>query len=70
MAQYGAEVLSMKRKKTTIWLDETQTQQLEKLSDSTGAPKSELIRRAINKYLAERSAELGTNAKRARKGGR
>lgn len=60
----------MKRKKTTIWLDETQTQQLEKLSDSTGAPKSELIRRAINKYLAERSAELGTNAKRARKGGR
>ena len=61
----------MKRKKTTIWLDETQTRQLEELSDSTGAPKSELIRRAIDKYLAERSAELATtDRKRARKGGR
>jgi predicted DNA-binding protein len=58
------------RRKTTIWLDDEQMRNLERLSDATGAPKAELIRRAVDKYLAERSSEItGRNRKSSRKEG-
>lgn len=48
--------LTMKR--TALFLKEEQIEKLQKLSDKTGAPLAELIRRAIDKYLQERAKEL------------
>ena len=45
-------------KRTALFLKEEQTKKLQKLSDKTGAPVAELIRRAIDKYLLERAKEL------------
>lgn len=45
-------------KRTALFLREEQIEKLEKLSDKTGAPLAELIRRAIDKYLQERAKEL------------
>jgi predicted DNA-binding protein len=44
-----ASVYGMKKK--TLWLPEELWDQLLKLSEKTGAPISELIRRAITAYL-------------------
>jgi predicted DNA-binding protein len=41
-----------------LFLKEEQIEKLQKLSDKTGAPLAELIRRAIDKYLHERAKEL------------
>ena len=41
----------MAMKRTTIFLPEEQQEKLAKLSAKTGAPVSELIRRAIDRYL-------------------
>ena len=38
-------------KRTTIFLSQEQQEKLAKLSAKTGAPVSELIRRAIDRYL-------------------
>ena len=48
--------VSMKR--TSLFLKEEQLKKLEALSEKTGAPVAELIRRAIDKYLQERGKEL------------
>ncbi len=45
-------------KRTALFLKEEQIKKLQKLSDKTGAPVAELIRRAIDKYLHERTKEL------------
>jgi predicted DNA-binding protein len=45
-------------KRTALFLKETQIKKLKALSDKTGAPIAELIRRAIDKYLQERAKEL------------
>lgn len=45
-------------KRTALFLKEEQIKKLQKLSDKTGAPVAELIRRAIDKYLKERAKEL------------
>ena len=45
-------------KRTALFLREEQIKKLQKLSDKTGAPVAELIRRAIDKYLKERAKEL------------
>jgi predicted DNA-binding protein len=45
-------------KRTALFLKEEQLKKLQVLSDKTGAPVSELIRRAIDKYLHERAKEL------------
>jgi predicted DNA-binding protein len=45
-------------KRTALFLEETQIKKLKVLSDKTGAPIAELIRRAIDKYLQERAKEL------------
>jgi len=48
----------MTMKRTALFLKEEQIKKLQKLSDKTGAPVAELIRRAIDKYLHERAKEL------------
>jgi predicted DNA-binding protein len=45
-------------KRTAIFLKEEQVKNLQKLSDKTGAPVAELIRRAIDAYLESRKKEL------------
>jgi predicted DNA-binding protein len=45
-------------KRTALFLKEEQLKKLQMLSDKTGAPVAELIRRAIDSYLRERAKEL------------
>ena len=45
-------------KRTALFLKEDQLKRLMKLSDVTGAPVAELIRRAIDAYLESRKKEL------------
>lgn len=45
-------------KRTALFLKEDQLKKLQKLSERTGAPIAELIRRAIDKYLQDRAKEL------------
>jgi predicted DNA-binding protein len=45
-------------KRTALFLKEEQLKELLALSEKTGAPVAELIRRAIDRYLQERSKEL------------
>jgi predicted DNA-binding protein len=45
-------------KRTALFLKEDQIKKLLALSEKTGAPVAELIRRAIDKYLQERTKEL------------
>jgi len=44
--------------RTNIYLTEKQKASLEKLSDKTGAPVAELVRRAVDSYLTMRRKEL------------
>ncbi len=48
----GVEGDTMKR--TNIWLADKHLKGLKKLSAKTGAPVSELVRRAIEEYLAKK----------------
>jgi len=48
----------MTMKRTALFLKEDQVKKLQILSEKTGAPVAELIRRAIDKYLLERAKEL------------
>ena len=41
-------------KRTNIYMDEKQLKRLKALSKETGAPMSELVRRAIEEYLKKR----------------
>jgi predicted DNA-binding protein len=49
---------AMPKLRTNTYLTEKQKAALEKLSERTGAPVAELIRRAIDAYLASRKREL------------
>jgi len=44
--------------RTALFLEEEQLKKLLKLSEKTGAPVAELIRRAIDRHLQERAKEL------------
>jgi predicted DNA-binding protein len=48
----------MVMKRTALFLKEEQIEKLQRLCEKTGAPVAELIRRAIDRYLQERSKEL------------
>ena len=48
----------MTKLRMNVYLNDEQKKALEKLSDRTGAPVAELIRRAIDAYLASRKKEL------------
>jgi len=55
---YAYMLLSMLMKRTALFLKEEQLEKLETLSDKTGAPIAELVRRAIDAYLLSRKKEL------------
>jgi len=57
---------AMPMKKTAIFLPEDQNERLLLLVEHTGAPMSELIRRAIEAYLETRASEVDS-ARKARK---
>jgi len=48
----------MTMKRTALFLKEEQIKKLQRLSDKTGAPVAELVRRAIDEYLKKRAKEL------------
>jgi predicted DNA-binding protein len=48
----------MVMKRTALFLKEEQLKKLQTLSEKTGAPVAELIRRAVDRYLRERAKEL------------
>jgi hypothetical protein len=48
----------MLMKRTALFLREKQLEKLQRLSDRTGAPLAELVRRAIDVYLLTRKKEL------------
>ena len=48
----------MTKIRTNIYLNGQQKHLLEKLSDRTGAPVAELVRRAIDAYLVARRKEI------------
>jgi predicted DNA-binding protein len=48
----------MPKLRTNIYLTSEQKKLLERLSDRTGAPVAELVRRAIGSYLLMRKKEL------------
>jgi len=48
----------MVMKRTALFLKEEQIKKLQKLSNKTGAPVAELVRRAVDDYLKERAKEL------------
>jgi len=45
-------------KRTALFLKEEQLNKLLKLSEKTGAPVAELVRRAVDGYLKKRAKEL------------
>ena len=51
-------VLYWLMKRTALFLKEQQLTKLQKLSEKTGAPVAELVRRAIDAYLLSRKKEL------------
>jgi predicted DNA-binding protein len=55
---YAYLLPSMLMKRTALFLKEQQLEKLQKLSEKTGAPVAELVRRAIDAYLHSRQKEL------------
>jgi len=45
-------------KRTALFLKDDQLTKLQKLSEKTGAPVAELVRRAIDAYLKQRAREI------------
>ena len=55
---YAYLLLSMLMRRTALFLKEQQLEKLQTLSEKTGAPIAELVRRAIDVYLLSRKKEL------------
>jgi predicted DNA-binding protein len=55
---YAYLLLYMLMKRTALFLKEEQLKKLLALSEKTGAPVAELVRRAIDAYLLSRKKEL------------
>jgi len=53
-------------RRTAIFLPEDQTERLQLLTELTGAPMSELIRRGVEAYLETRADEIA-EARKAKK---
>ena len=51
-------ILYMPMRRTALFLKEQQLTKLQKLSEKTGAPVAEWVRRAIDAYLLSRKKEL------------
>jgi hypothetical protein len=48
----------MKKVRTVVYLEKQQQEMLNKFSDQTGAPVTELVRRAISEYIAKHKGKL------------
>jgi predicted DNA-binding protein len=55
---YAYLLIYMLMRRTALFLKEEQLVKLQTLSDKTGAPIAELVRRAIDAYLLSRRKEL------------
>jgi hypothetical protein len=55
---YAYMLLYPPMRRTALFLKEQQLEKLQKLSEKTGAPVAELVRRAIDAYLLLRKKEL------------
>jgi hypothetical protein len=55
---YACLLSYMPMKRTALFLKEQQLNKLQKLSDKTGAPVAELVRRAVDAYLLSRKREI------------
>ena len=55
---YACMISYMLMRRTALFLKEQQLEKLQKLSEKTGAPVAELVRRAIDAYLLSRKKEL------------
>jgi len=55
---YAYLLIFMLMRRTALFLKEQQLEKLQTLSDKTGAPIAELVRRAIDAYLLSRKKEL------------
>jgi predicted DNA-binding protein len=55
---YAYLLISMPMRRTALFLKEEQLEKLQTLSEKTGAPIAELVRRAIDAYLLSRKKEL------------
>ena len=55
---YACVISCWLMKRTALFLKEMQLAKLQKLSEKTGAPVAELVRRAIDNYLTMRKREL------------
>jgi len=55
---YAYLLISMLMRRTALFLKEQQLEKLQTLSEKTGAPIAELVRRAIDAYLLARKKEL------------
>jgi len=55
---YAYMLSYMLMKRTALFLKQQQLEKLQKLSEKTGAPVAELIRRSIDAYLLSRKKEL------------
>ena len=55
---YAYLLISMLMRRTALFLKEEQLEKLQTLSEKTGAPIAELVRRAIDAYLLTRKKEL------------
>jgi predicted DNA-binding protein len=55
---YACMPFYMAMRRTALFLKEQQLEKLQKLSEKTGAPVAELVRRAIDVYLHSRKKEL------------
>jgi predicted DNA-binding protein len=55
---YACMIFYMPMRRTALFLKEQQLEKLQKLSEKTGAPVAELVRRAIDAYLLSRKKEL------------
>jgi predicted DNA-binding protein len=51
-------IFYMPIRRTALFLKEQQIEKLQKLSEKTGAPVAELVRRAIDAYLLLRKKDL------------
>ena len=55
---YACLLIYMFMRRTALFLKEEQLEKLQTLSEKTGAPIAELVRRAIDAYLLLRKKEL------------
>jgi hypothetical protein len=52
---------SMPKRRTVVYFNESEWEALKKMSEKTGAPVAELVRRAVAEWIAKKSPALILN---------